>query len=144
MCGTAQFAKMASHPYLDDFVLSHPRFYKETKWLILSQIKYKETAEKVRQGFRYFSCESAPLLEAFQRQDFGAIAALPFCLDEDNEPDTSAVCFDVWYTDSGSMVAAQPVEYINHNPQPIADPLLLEGAASRAILGTVKTLDQSL
>ncbi|MDR6890665.1 MULTISPECIES: hypothetical protein [Variovorax] len=135
---------MASHPYLDDFVLSHPRFYKETKWLIMSQIKYKETAEKVRQGFRYFSCESAELVEAFHRQDFEAISALPFCLDDDDEPDTSAVCLDVWYTASGAAVLAQPVEYINHNPQPIAEPLLLEGDASRAILEMVRTLDQSL
>jgi hypothetical protein len=135
---------MASHPHLDDFVLSHPRFTKETKWLIMSQIKYKETGEKLREGFRYFSCESTPLAEAFRRQDFEAISALPFCLDEDDEPDTSAVRLDVWYTGSGSAVVAQPVEYINHNPQPIADPLLLEGDASRAILDLVKTLDQSL
>ncbi len=140
----AQIQKMSSHPYLEDFVLSHPRFYKETKWLIMSQIKYKETAEKVNQGFRYFSCDSRPLLEAFHRQDFAAIAALPFCLDEDDDPDTSAVRFDVWYTDSGSVALAQPVEYIDHDPRPIAAPLLLEGNASRAILELMKTLDQSL
>lgn len=135
---------MTSHPYLEDFVLSHPRFQKEKEWLILSRLKYKVTGEKLRQGFRYFACDSAPLLEAFRRQDFASIATLPFCLDEDDEPDTSAVCLDIWYTDSGSAIAAQPMEYINYNPQPIAAPLVLEGDASRAFLEVARTLDQSL
>jgi len=144
MCAKSSIRKMDSHTYLEDYVLSHPQFYKDKKWLIFSQLKYKATGEKLRQGFRYFACESAPLLEAFKRQDFACIASLPFCLDEEDEPDTSAVCLDIWYTDSGSAVAAQPVEYINHNPQPIAPPLVLEGDASRAIVQMARTLDQSL
>lgn len=135
---------MASHPYLEDYVLSHPHFYKEKKWLILSQLKYKATGEKLHEGFRYFACKSTLLLEAFKRQDFACIASLPFCLDEEDEPDTSAVRLDIWYTKSGSALAAQPIEYINHNPQPIAPPLLLEGEASRANVQLAKTLDQSL
>ena len=132
------------HVDLEEFLNTHPQFEKRKKLLVMSDLFYKPTSEKVSHGgFRYFDCGIETLLEAFGRGDFAAIAELPFSLDDDGDPDTSAVRLDVSYTESGSMVAAQPVEYQNYNPTPVAAVLLLEGDAAKRAIAAVTTLDQS-
>jgi hypothetical protein len=132
-----------SYVDLEDFLKSHPSFEQKRKLLVLSELVYKPTAEKVVEGFRYFACGMDAVMDAFQRRDFAALRSLPFCLDEDGDPDTSGVRLDVAYTTSGSVVAAQPVEFKDYNPTPVAQVLLLEGEAARQAHAMVTALDQS-
>jgi hypothetical protein len=128
---------------LDDFLKTNPNFERKKKLLVLSELVYKPTGEKVFEGFRYFECDIQQLLECFARGDFAAMQALPFATDDDGDPDTSAVRLDVAFTASGSMVAAQPVEYQDYNPTCVADVLFLEGDAAKAVVDAVNELDQT-
>lgn len=129
---------------LDDFLEKHPSFEKKKKLLIMSDLFYKPTSEKVSHGgFRYFECGIDDLLALFRQGDFAAIAKLPFSFDDDGDPDTSAVRLDLAYTASGSMVAAQPVEFQNYNPTPVAEVLFLEGDAAKRVAEHVASLDQT-
>jgi len=128
---------------LDEFLKTDPRFERKRKLLVLSELLYKPTGEKVVEGFRYFACDMAPVLELFSRGDFAAMAQLPFAMDNDGDPDTSAVRLDVAFTASGSMVAAQPVEYQNYNPTCVAEVQLLEGDAAKRVVDAVHELDQT-
>lgn len=104
---------------------------------------FKPTGEKVEEGFRYFTCSADELMQAFSARDIASIAKLPFALDEDGEPDTSAVCLDIAYTPSGAFVAAQPTEYRDHVPTRIAPVIFLEGAEAQALKDVMPSLDQS-
>ncbi len=129
---------------LDDYLNSlTDKFEKRKKLLILSSLFYRKSSEKVITGFRYFDCPIDPLKEAFERQDFAAIMALPFAVDEDGDVDTSAVLLDLAYTYSGAFVAAQPVEYQDYNPTPVASPLLIEGEPAKQLFALIKELDQT-
>ena len=132
-----------SHPSLEDFLETHPRFMKKRKLLLLSELVYQPTSEKVTEGFRYFACAMSAVTQALEGRDFSTLEKLPFALDDDGDADTSAVRLDVAYTDSGSVVAAQPVEYKEHVPTPVAPVLLLEGDEARRLFASVKALDQS-
>jgi hypothetical protein len=132
-----------AHVDLEDFLAAHPSFEKRKKLLVMSDLFYKPTSEKVTEGFRYFACDVDDLMEAFGRGDFAAMAKLPFALDEDGEIDTSSVRLDLAYTPSGSVVAVQPVEFQDYNPTPVAPVLLLEGDAAKRALVSVTALDQS-
>lgn len=118
---------------------------KDKTWLLgmFGSVIYTVTGEKVRGGFRYFTCEPAPLLEAFERTDIKAMLDLPFALDEDGEADTSSLLISLHYTESGSMLAMQVSEYQNYNPVPISPVTFLEGPPAEALLADVKALDQS-
>lgn len=128
---------------LEDFLKSHPNFEQKKKLFVLSELVYKPTSEKVVEGFRYFACGMDAVMDAFQRGDFAVLQKLPFCLDDDGDPDTSAVRLDIAYTASGSVVAAQPVEFKEYNPTPVAQVLLLEGEAARRAHAMVTAIDQS-
>lgn len=128
---------------LEDFLKSHPSFERKKKLLVMSELIYKPTSEKVIEGFRYFACGVDAVMDAFRRGDFAALEKLPFSLDEDGDPDTSSVRLDVAYTGSGNVVAAQPVEFQEYNPTPVAEVLLLEGEAARRAHAIVTALDQS-
>lgn len=140
--GTEKKERM-SYVDLEEFLKSHPSFEKKKKFFILGELVYKPTSEKVVEGFRYFSCDMASVMEALQRGDFAAIAKLPFALDDEGDADTSSVRLDLAYTAGGSVVAAQPVEYKDYNPSPVAPVLLLEGDAARQVHASVIALDQS-
>ncbi|OGQ91623.1 MAG: hypothetical protein A2289_04805 [Deltaproteobacteria bacterium RIFOXYA12_FULL_58_15] len=135
---------MAKIPRLDEYIEQQTdKFEKKRRLLILSHLSYKPTGEKVEEGFRYFACDIGQLVQAFSRQDFGAIAKLPFALDESGDADTSAVLLDLAYTRSGSVVAAQPVEYQNYNPIAVANPIVFEGERAKGLAALVRELDQS-
>jgi hypothetical protein len=119
------------------------KFLEKKMLFIWDKLIYMPTGEKVKEGFRYFACSAQALTDAFQQGDFTAINALPFALDDEGEPDTSAVCLHVTYTESGSVFAAQPEEYQDYNPKPVAPPLVLFGEEAKALLGTAQQLDQS-
>jgi hypothetical protein len=135
--------KRVAHVDLEDFLKSHPSFEQKKKLFVLSELVYKPTSEKVVEGFRYFACEMDAVLLAFQHGDFAALQKLPFSLDDDGDPDTSSVRLDVAYTASGSVVAAQPVEFQEYNPTPVAQVLLLEGETAQRAHAFVTALDQS-
>ncbi|WP_437821350.1 hypothetical protein [Sorangium sp. So ce1078] len=128
---------------LSDFLRADPRFNTRRKWLILSELVYKPTGEKVEEGFRYFKCPVDHLNAALARRDFAAIAKLPFALDDEGEPDTSAVRLDLAYTASGALAAFQPVEFRDHAPTPLAASVVLEGAEAQALRDTLREIDQS-
>ncbi len=132
-----------SHLSLEDFLAKHPNFVKKRKLLVLSELVYQPTSEKVTEGFRYFACAMGGILAALQARDFAALEKLPFALDDEGDADTSAVRLDVAYTNSGSVVAVQPVEYKDSMPTPVAPVLLFEGAEARQLLVSAKALDQS-
>ncbi|WP_437944192.1 hypothetical protein WMF27_14165 [Sorangium sp. So ce281] len=128
---------------LSDFLRADPRFTTRRKWLILSEFVYTSTGEKVEEGFRYFTCPIGALTAALERRDFAAIAKLPFALDEDGDPDTSAVRLDLAYTASGALAAFQPVEFRDHAPTCLSAPLILERAEAQALRDILRELDQS-
>ncbi|WP_438022609.1 hypothetical protein [Sorangium sp. So ce233] len=128
---------------LSDFLRADPRFTTRRKWLILSEFVYTPTGEKVEEGFRYFTCPVEALTAALARRDFAAIAKLPFALDDEGDPDTSAVRLDLAYTASGALAAFQPVEFREHVPTPVAASVVLEGAEAQALRDTLRAIDQS-
>ncbi|WP_437575573.1 hypothetical protein [Sorangium sp. So ce887] len=128
---------------LSDFLRADPRFTTRRKWLILSELVYTPTGEKVEEGFRYFTCSVEALTAALERRDFAAIAKLPFALDDEGEPDTSAVRLDLAYTASGAFAAFQPVEFREHVPTCLSASMVLEGAEARALRDTLREIDQS-
>ena len=129
---------------LDDFLKTHPQLERKKKLLVFSELVYKPTGEKViAGGYRYFACDIQQVLARFANRDFAALRELPFAIDDDGDPGTSAVCLDVAFTASGSMVAAQPVEYQNYNPTCVAEVLFLEGEAAKSAVDAVNELDQT-
>jgi hypothetical protein len=134
---------MATFPDLEAHLLTLPSITKRRKLLVFSETVYQPTGEKVIEGFRYFACEIGAVVEAFSRGDIGAITELPFALDDDGAVDTSSVLLNLAYTASGALVAAQPVEYQNYHPTPVAAPLVLEGEPAKAVAALIKELDQS-
>jgi len=128
---------------LDDFLKTHPKLERKKKMLVFSELVYKPTGEKVFEGYRYFACDMQQVLDRFANRDFAALQALPFAIDDDGDADTSAVRLDVAFTASGSMVAAQPVEYQNYNPTCVAEVLFLEGEAAKCVVDSVNELDQT-
>lgn len=135
---------MPEHERLDDYLKSRSdKFEYKKKLIIFGTILYRPTSERVLEGFRYFNCPISELLEPFQTGDFQAISRLPYALDDEGDPDTSSVLLDVAYTESGAMVAAQPVEYQNYNPTAVAPVLLLEGENARRVVELIKALKQN-
>jgi hypothetical protein len=135
---------MSELPRLEDHLKANAdKFEIRKSMMVFKKLHYRATGEKVVEGFRYFSCDIGQLLAAFNAQDFQAISKLSFALDDENEPDTSSVLLDLAYTESGAFVAAQPVEYQDHNPTPVAPVILLEGAQAKGLIDTFKRLDQS-
>jgi hypothetical protein len=135
---------MGSHKGLDEFLREQKgKFEVRKKMLVMSSLYYLPTSEKVIEGFKYFDCPIGDLMGAFQRGDFKAISELPPAEDDDGDADTSSVRLDVAYTQSGSLFAAQPVEYQSYNPTAVADVVMLEGAAAKALLPLFAELDQS-
>ncbi|MGK3995829.1 hypothetical protein [Sorangium sp. So ce1024] len=128
---------------LSDFLRADPRFATRRKWLILSELVYTPTGEKVAEGFRYFTCPAESLTAALARRDFAGIAKLPFALDGEGEPDTSAVRLDLAYTASGAIAVFQPVEYRDYVPTPLSESVVLEGAEAQALRDTLREIDQS-
>ncbi len=135
---------MTNYPPLEDFLKTHAdKFETKTSWIVFKNLHYRASGEKVIEGFRYFRAPIDELVAAFSAQDFQKIGQLPFAFDDEGDVDTSSVLLDLAYTDSGAFLAAQPVEYQDHNPTPVAAPLLLEGETARALIAQIKELDQS-
>ena len=119
------------------------RFEKRKKLLFFSSLIYKPTDEPVVQGFRYFQCEMAQILAAFDTGDIAAFEALPFAFDDDGDADTSSVCLLIAYTKSSAFLAFQPQEYQNYVPTLLRDPLLLEGTQASSARDIPSRLDQT-
>lgn len=134
---------MGEYKDLDDYLDEWDEIEKRKKFLIFTDLYYRPTSERVKQGFRYFHCHVTELLEAFANRDFEAIAALPFAIDEDGDEETSSVVLDLAYTDSGTLMAAQPVEYQDSIPVPMAEFWMLEAGEGKSFLPVFKKLDQS-
>lgn len=135
---------MAELPRLEDHLKAlTDKFEIKRSMLVFKNLHYRPTGEKVVEGFRYFTCDIGQLLAAFNAQDFQGMTRLGFALDDEGEPDTSGVLLDVAYTASGAFVAAQPVEYQNHFPTPVAPVMLVEGPQAKAYIEAIKALDQS-
>lgn len=137
---------MATHKNIDEFLEEDcGGKFKDKTWLLgfFGSVIYTPTGEKVAGGFRYFSCEVAPVIQAFEARDIGAMLALPYALDDDGEPDTSTVLVSLHYTPSGSALAIQVQEYQNSEPIPVSPVWLMEGAEAQSFLAQVKELDQS-
>jgi len=132
---------MTEFPELNDYVATLPCIVTRKRLLVFSDLVYKPTGEKLDEGYRYFACDVAQVVDAVVRGDVDALAALPFALDEDGEADTSGLLVELSYTASGSFLAMQPVEYQDSNPVPVAMPKVLEGVGNLAPL--IKRLDQS-
>lgn len=133
---------MADIVEISDFLKSKTDLFEVKKRMfVFSDLIYKPTGEKVIEGFRYFTCSIDDLISAFEARDLDAIANLPFAEDEDGDPDTSAVCLLMAYTESGGFLALQPQEYQDYNPTLVREPVFIEGSAGlgqRAL-----SLDQS-
>lgn len=132
-------------PALDlaEFLESSSKFEKHRSMLIFSKRVYRPTGERVIEGFRYFACGATAVKAAVTSQDVRALLRLPFALDEEGVPHRSAVRVDIAYTESGAFVALQPVELQRRHPVPVAPLLVLEDDAARAVLTSVRHLDQS-
>lgn len=131
---------------IDDFLTQDCQGkFKDKSWFLglFGSMIYTPTKEKVLQGFRYFACDTAPVIAACQSGNLADIAQLPFALDDDGDPDTGAVLINLYYTESGSMLALQVEEYQNSNPVPVTPVVLLEGPAAQSQIALVKKLDQS-
>lgn len=129
-----------SHPTLSEHILTLGSVEKRRKMLILSELIYKPTGEKITEAFRYFACDIDPVAAAACAGDLAALTELPYALDEDGDRDTSAVLVDLAYTPSGSFVAVQPVEYRDYSPTPVAAPVVLEGDPAKALIASAKAL----
>lgn len=131
---------------LDDFLTQDlgGKFQDKT-WLfgLFGSFVYTPTGEKAVSGFRYYACDASAAQAAFQSGDVGALLRLPFALDEDGDPDTSAVAVVMRYTASGSAVALQVEMHQQSEPMPASSVWLLEGPAAQALIAQVKQLDQS-
>lgn len=132
-----------TYPDLRELLLASPDFEERRRLLVLKDLYFKPSKEKVQEGFRYFDCELPELLDLLHRGDFEAILRLPFSLDEDGDPDTSDVCLLTYYTESGSLVALQPQQYRDYEPVNAATAIVLQGARARAVVQTVAALDQT-
>ena len=128
---------------LSDFLRADARFATRRKWLILKDLYFTPTDEKVAEGFRYFTCSIDELTEPLSRRDFAAIAKLPFALDDEGEADTSSVLLNLAYTASGAIAGFQAVEYRDYQPICVTEPVLLEGAEAQALRDKLKEIDQS-
>jgi hypothetical protein len=137
---------MTTHKMLDDFLTQDcgGKFQDKT-WLfgLFGSVVYTPTGEKVLGGFRYFKCEPQALLQAFQAGDLAGISRLPYALEEDGSPDTSALLIALHYTASGSAVAMQVQGYQDSQPVALGPTVLLEGDAAKAVIGQVRAIDQS-
>jgi hypothetical protein len=137
---------MSEFKDIDQFLLEDCQGkFKDKTWFLglFGSVIYTGTGEKVQGGFRYYICAPEALVDAFTKKDFAAMSNLPFALDNDGEPDTSALLISLHYTNSGSVLAMQVQEYQNSCPVPITPTVLLEGPAAQAVIETVKKLDQS-
>lgn len=128
---------------LSDVLRADPRFETRRKWLILKDLYFTPTGEKVVEGFRYFRCSIDELVEPLSRQDFDATAKLPFALDDEGEVDTSSVLLNLAYTASGAIAGFQAVEYRDYQPVCVTEPVLLDGAAAQGLRDKLQELDQS-
>lgn len=128
---------------LSDVLRADPRFETRRKWLILKDLYFTPTGEKVVEGFRYFRCSIDELVEPLLRQDFDATAKLPFALDDEGEVDTSSVLLNLAYTASGAIAGFQAVEYRDYQPVCVTEPVLLDGAAAQGLRDKLQELDQS-
>jgi len=137
---------MSTHKDIDQFLVEdcQGKFKDKTKFLgLFGSVIYTVTGEKVLGGYRYFTCPTEPLQEAFGKLDLAGMLTLPFALDDDGDPDTSSLLISLHYTDSGSVLAMQVQEYQNSRPIPITPVILLEGAAAKVHIENVKELDQT-
>ncbi len=131
---------------LDTFLkedLSHTIEDKRFLFGLFGSLRLKDSQEKINQGFRYFHCTSSQLTESLANLNIDKITELPYALDEEGDIDTSSVCLQISYTDSGSFVAFQVQEYINYNPTAISEVKVLEATQGQQIISKLKQLDQS-
>lgn len=126
---------------LDQWLKSQTQTFTTKKRLVVfKDLVHIPTGEKVVEGFRYFHAPIESVLAAFDAGDLEALAALPFALDDDGDPDTSAVSISLAYTASGSYVAAQPQEYQDFVPTWMREPKVLTSPRAREL---AHALDQS-
>ncbi len=137
---------MADYKEIDEFLIEDCQGrFRDKSWLfgLLGSKVYTPTGEKVEEGYRYFACDVGPVVEAFRSGNLAALQQLPFALDEDGDPDTSAVLISLYYTPSGTAIAMQIEQYQNSRPVPVTPVVVLEGPDARARIAQVKELDQT-
>lgn len=126
---------------LDKWLRSQTQtFVTRKRMLVLKDLIHVPTDEKVVEGFRYFDAPIESVLRAFDAGDLEGLAALPYALDEDGDPDTSAVNVSIAYTASGSYVAVQPQEYQDYVPVWMREPKVFTSSRAREL---AHALDQS-
>ena len=123
---------------LDDWLKAQTDTFDFKKKFFGTTITHKATGEKVIYGFRYYFEPIETVVAAFESGDINALTSLQYALDEDDDPDTSAVCLIVAYTKSGAFFAAQPQEYQNYVPTLIREPKFIT-----ATVDQIKELDQT-
>lgn len=113
---TPKATTVSEIPAFHDWLKAQPDFETKKRLLVFTDIYYTPTGEKVKEGFRYVDVEPTTLLEAFDADDFEAIAALPGVYDDEGDPDTGSVCVSLAYTPSGAFLAIQPQIYVDYAP----------------------------
>jgi len=126
---------------LGDWLKAQPStFTTRKRMLVLKDLIYTPTDEKVTTGFRYFRNPVDDLLAAFDAGDLEAITRLTYAIDDEGDVDTSSVCLKLAYTASGSYLAAQPQEYQDYAPVDLREPKVLTSPRGREL---VHALDQT-
>lgn len=128
-------------PAFQDWLKAQPEFETKKRLLILTDIYYKPTGEKVKEGFRYFDVDADTLLEAFDNDDFEAIASLPGVFDDEGDPDTGSVSVWLGYTASGAFLALQPQVYVEYAPTYPREPKFFTPQGD--LVTAARALDQS-
>ncbi|MBT0994791.1 hypothetical protein KIN34_10900 [Cellulomonas sp. DKR-3] len=129
---------MPEFPELTDWLTAQPELFETKKKLFGKSVIHKPSGEKVVEGYRYFRSSIDELTAAFESGDLAAVQALEYALDEDGDPDTSAVALLLAYTKNGAFLAAQPEEYQDYVPVRVREPRFFPGSVA-----LVDELDQT-
>ena len=132
---------MSAPPTLEESIATHERCRRVPAGLF-TRLQYGEgDGEEVWMGFCCFTVPSSELLDAFNRRDIAALAALARAVDDEGQPAPSAVRLDLAYTASGRFVGLQPVRYDNWVPIPDAPAWFMEGDEALAVADTVRSMN---
>ena len=132
---------MSETATLETALASHPEI-ERVQGVLFTQLEHRPSGQQVRIGFRCFAVDDAALLEAWQAADPAALAALPPALDDDGAPALSLVRLDIAHVEDGALVGAQPIRYVDYQPEPTAEARIFTGDAALAWSATLRTLDQ--
>jgi len=124
-------AALAAHPDVE-----------RVEGALFSHLVHRPSGQQIHVGFRCFASDDAALRGAFERRDPGALRGLSPALDAAGAPAMSLVRLDIAHVEDGTLVAAQPIRYVDYRPEPTAPAMVLTGHDAFAWADTLRALDQ--